>query len=256
MMVGYRNRSTILSVILLFAVISVITVIYKQGEATPQHRTTTRHSDLALSASTKQQQQHFFERNIDHYEPHDVLLPYAGHVPDTIHLIWCDRKWFEFKHMLSLLSIMKKQQPNKVIIHSWKNGPVMRDRNDYNLWYWQLKDEYYNIIESVKEGDPPECSNDEVMTPHILDVLKNNGGIYINDTIVINQHLHHLRNRPLTAAVVDKQKGLVFSNIAFLIAKKGEATTENLSALQSSRDLIECSTSGELSCVVVDSLID
>lgn len=139
---------------------------------------------------------------------------------------------------------MKKQQPNKLIIHYWKDQTILRDRNDYNLWYWELKDEYYNIILSPLGDTAPDCTNDGIMMGHVFNVLKNNGGIYINDTLVLNHHLHHLRKNALSAAVVDKDKGLVYSNLAFLVAKTGELTAEKIQTLQTSGDLIQCSTSG------------
>lgn len=137
---------------------------------------------------------------------------------------------------------MKVQQPSKVIVHYWNNNPILRDKNDYNLWYRQLTDEYYNIIASSLGETAPDCSDHAIMTGHILDTLKN-GGIYINDTVIITQNLHKLRFHSLAAGVVDRSKPLAFSNLAFVIAKKGEANLENL------RDpklaITDCVTSGK-----------
>ena len=236
-MVGYRSRTSCMALVAIVATFAIFTLFYNT-QTNPTHPTITN------TYTPDSKHKHFYERNVEHYKPNDVLLPYVGHAADTIHIIWCGRKWFEFKHFLSLLSIMKKQQPNKVIVHYWDDNPILRDRNDYNLWYWDLKAEYYNIIPSSMGKTAPDCTNDGIMMSHVFAVLKNNGGIYINDTVVLNEHLHHLRKRPLSAAVVDKDKGLVYSNLAFLVSKTGELTADNLQALQTSNDVIQCSTSG------------
>ncbi|XP_067934046.1 uncharacterized protein [Watersipora subatra] len=137
---------------------------------------------------------------------------------------------------------MKIQQPNKLIIYYWKNQPILRDNNDYNLWYAQLSSEYYNIVTKSLGEEAPDCSDDDTMTKHVTDVLAN-GGIYVNDTIILLKHLHGLRSKSLTAAVDDITKPVVYTNLAFLIAKKGEATLENLKKLRSN---ITCASSDAL----------
>jgi len=172
----------------------------------------------------------FFERGIKHYSPKEVLLPFEGYAPDTIHFVWCGRKWFEFKHLVAWLSIFKVQQPNKVIVHYWPNAPVMRDQNNYNDWYNQLKKEYYNIVVRPFTNDEKDydCSDTKGLTEYIFKVLKN-GGIYMNDSMLITEPLQVHRENGLTIGLVDTEAPLEFNNIGFMVAKPGWASAGNLS---------------------------
>ena len=237
-MLTLRLKRVVISVTAGLAALLIIYTLLNSGDS--RHNNSLSQGTCG-SLNTASKSVHFYERNISHYRPSEVLLPYTKTAPDTIHLILCGRKWLEFKHFLALLSIMKVQQPSKVIIHYWKDNPILRDKNDYNLWYSQLGEEYYNIMTWLIGDTAPDCSDDDVMTKEIMNVLKN-GGIYINDTVMLTQHIHNLRYKSLTAGIVDSDKPLVYTNLAFLIAKKGEATLDKLKNL---KDINLCSKSGK-----------
>lgn len=228
MMVLVRNKKFILTMVLA-VLITLMLYRYTAGQ---------RPTPIVSDSKTG----YFFERNIEHYKPMEVLLPYRKTAPDTIHMLWCGRKWFEFKHYLSVVSIMKVQQPNKIVLHYWENNLIIRDRNDYNLWYQELSDEYYNIVTNRLGATAPDCTDDSVMIGHVMDILKG-GGIYVNDTVVINQKLHDLRYNNVTVGLRDVEGATIYSNIAFIIAKRGYATAENL--LKPDKT-VACATSGKL----------
>lgn len=233
-----RSKGTLISAGVLLVTIVSVTFLLNTGS----HKI-----DMEMSQQDTlrmKPQEHYFERNLSHYNPSEVLLPYTENTPDTVHVLWCGLKWFEFKHFLSLLSIMKVQQPSKVIIHYWDDNKVLRDRNDYNLWYSQLLDEYYNIVTRSRGPTAPDCEDNTIMMENVLDILKN-GGIYVNDTIVLTHHLHHLRKLPLSVGVTNKNVPVTFKTLAYLVAKKGEATSEKLQSLRGDDFSSSCAVSGK-----------
>ena len=58
----------------------------------------------------------------------DVLLPDL--IPPDVHFLWCGTKWFEFKHYLSVMSVRRMIQPDKIYIH-FEQEPGL-DRVYYN----------------------------------------------------------------------------------------------------------------------------
>lgn len=206
------------------------------------YRPPESHSHLSEISDPGPVPDYFFERRVQHIHYDDILLPYTTHTPDTVRMLWCGKKWFEFKHYLSVVSIMKVQQPNKLVIYYWKDNLIMRDRNDYNLWYQELTKEYYNIVTYSLGATAPDCTNEAVMMGHLVDIMKN-GGIYINDTIILNKHLHTLRTHNLTVAVRQQTDNVKYSNIAFMVAAKGAATADGISHADRA---LTCENSGEL----------
>lgn len=239
-----RNRK--LQLLVGLSLIAVLVVLKTQSlnSATGQYFNSKRTINTILRESNIScpKTAYFYERNLTRLKYDEVLLPYTEYSPDTVRMIWCGKKWFEFKHYLSLLSVMKVQQPNKVVIYYWRENLILRDRNDYNLWYQQLTDEYYNIV-TVSMGDTaPNCTDNAVMMGILRDVMKN-GGVYVNDTVIINRQLHELRSHRLAIGVRDKFAGVEFNNIAFMVASKGAASTIDPS---NANKIVTCDESGEL----------
>lgn len=58
----------------------------------------------------------------------DVLLPDL--IPPDVHFLWCGTTWFEFKHYLSVMSVRRMIQPDKIYIH-FEQEPGL-DRVYYN----------------------------------------------------------------------------------------------------------------------------
>jgi len=54
----------------------------------------------------------------------DILMP--GLVPPDVHFIWCGERWFEFKNYLSVMSVRRTMQPDKIYIHYERVPPLDR----------------------------------------------------------------------------------------------------------------------------------
>jgi len=47
-------------------------------------------------------------------------------VPPDVHFLWCGERWFEFKNYLSVMSVRRAMQPDKIYIHYEKLPPLDR----------------------------------------------------------------------------------------------------------------------------------
>jgi len=54
----------------------------------------------------------------------EILMPDLV-VPD-VHFIWCGERWFEFKNYLSVMSVRRAMQPDKIYIHYEQTPPLDR----------------------------------------------------------------------------------------------------------------------------------
>lgn len=128
-----------------------------------------------------------------------------------------------------------------MVIHYWSDNPVLRDPNNYNVWHSQITSEYYNIVHRVLGQTAPDCTNDGMMMSYLLEIMQE-GGIYVNDTVIINHELHRYRRKKLTVAIRDEKLGYSFSNIAFMVAAKDYVTMDNI---KNPDQTLYCQTSGE-----------
>jgi len=55
-------------------------------------------------------------------------------VPPDVHFIWCGERWFEFKNYLSVMSVRRAIQPDKIYIHYENTPPPDR------VYYHQVRD--------------------------------------------------------------------------------------------------------------------
>jgi hypothetical protein len=58
----------------------------------------------------------------------EMLIPDL--IQPDVHFLWCGDRWFEFKHYLSVMSVRRAIQPDKIYIH-FENEPKI-DRVYYN----------------------------------------------------------------------------------------------------------------------------
>ena len=54
----------------------------------------------------------------------EILFPDL--VPPDVHFIWCGERWFEFKNYLSVMSVRRAMQPDKIYIHYERLPPLDR----------------------------------------------------------------------------------------------------------------------------------
>jgi len=54
----------------------------------------------------------------------EILIPDL--VPPDVHFVWCGERWFEFKNYLSVMSVRRAMQPDKIYIHYERKPPLDR----------------------------------------------------------------------------------------------------------------------------------
>lgn len=116
---------------------------------------------------------------------------------NMVFLVWCKKnRLFEFKHMLSVLSAIKVQQPLKVILYHWPGKPPIEDL--YNNWLTQLKTTFYNfevaiLPESI--SPPTACVDIYQQANYLSSIFKTfqYGGIFINENIVLHRPVNKFR---------------------------------------------------------------
>jgi len=60
--------------------------------------------------------------------PHAHLLN-ESFAPNVVYYVWCGRRWFEFQHYLSVMSVIRLLRPDNIVF-CYDNEPV-RSRFDY-----------------------------------------------------------------------------------------------------------------------------
>ena len=105
-------------------------------------------------------------------------------VPPNVHYLWCSggrERWFEFKHYLSVLSVMRALQPHKIVFHYDSEPPV--DKNQYNLWLRDLKNDAQFFIMQPMTGELADyCAGDRsARIQLILRTLDAEGGYYVSE---------------------------------------------------------------------------
>ena len=133
-------------------------------------------------------------------DPRRQLIP--GMVPPIVHYIWCGMNtWFEFKHYLAIKSISRWIKPDRIVFH-YIELPVI-DKLHYNQWFDELK---HNepFFETVKMNQTQSryCGGDRnTQVRIILDILREEGGIFIGPTTWILEFPAILRLRDLIYAL-------------------------------------------------------
>lgn len=114
------------------------------------------------------------------------LIP--GLVPSIVHFVWCGSRFFDFKHYLSLLSVIKVVKPDKLIFH-YDSLPVV-DKLFYYQWLDNLKHDYpFLQMEKLTANYLEICSSDTdaIKLNLILSLLEPAGGIYIGENTWITE---------------------------------------------------------------------
>lgn len=121
-----------------------------------------------------------------YWAPENQLIP--GLVPGIIHFVWCGKRWFEFKHYLSVQSVVRSIKPDKIVIHV-QDEPLV-DHLYYHQWFDNIKHDFpFLLVETLKPEQMAVCEskNRDAKIGVILDFLKEEGGMYVGDsTWIIN----------------------------------------------------------------------
>ena len=116
-------------------------------------------------------------------------------IPAVVHFVWCGQWWFEFRHYLSVKSVVRVFRPDKIVFH-YDVLPVM-DRRYYNQWFEWLKTDFeFLYLEEMSESMLSLCSsNQQYHVEAILQILNYEGGLYLGiNTILTDFSVDHRKN--------------------------------------------------------------
>ncbi|XP_067933428.1 uncharacterized protein [Watersipora subatra] len=131
-------------------------------------------------------------------EPRQILGAYEG-VANIVSFIWCGKnRLFEFKHMLSVLSALKVQQPLKVNLFYWPGSKPQEDL--YNSWLSELKETFFNFKVSKIPHDiqePVTCADTNHRANTISSLIKSMpyGGIFMDENILLQHPVDQYRKK-------------------------------------------------------------
>ena len=104
----------------------------------------------------------------------------GGLIPSTVHYVWCGRRWFEFKHYLSVVSVIRAIRPEQIVFH-YDQEPTM-DNSYYSLWLGELRKDY-PYLKMDHMDDAKICTADhETRVKMILRLVDaGGGGMYVSE---------------------------------------------------------------------------
>ena len=80
----------------------------------------------------------------DGVEKSHVTHQLPGQVPGTAHVVWCGEKTFTFADYLSVLSVVRVLEPQKVVFH-YNFLPTV-DEYMYNMWWQELQQSLPSLV--------------------------------------------------------------------------------------------------------------
>lgn len=135
-------------------------------------------------------------------------------VAPIVHFIWCSSGYFEFQHYLSVLNAFKFLRPTSIHFHYAGLLPQL-DADGYYQFFMDLKRDMPNLImESVSSR---ACSDDlNTKLNFVMQLLNNDGGIFIGDGIVLAESLPDFRKRSFSIAVNGNSLDVLMMEQGFL----------------------------------------
>jgi len=127
--------------------------------------------------------------------PHQHLLN-SSFAPNVVYYVWCGRRWFEFKHYLSVMSVVRLLRPDNIVF-CYDSEPVV-DSWTYNTWYSEIADIYPFFTRHRLLDDEPGCARNS--TPNmtfVRNLLTSTGGMYVNEHTILSRYSLDLRLKDL-----------------------------------------------------------
>jgi len=124
--------------------------------------------------------------------PHGHLLN-SSFAPNVVYYVWCGRRWFEFQHYLSVMSVVRQLRPDNIVF-CYDNEPVV-DWWSYNTWYSEIADSYPFFRRHRLLPDEPGCVDHSIpnMTFVRTFLLTATGGMYMNEHAILSRYPLDLR---------------------------------------------------------------
>jgi len=147
-----------------------------------------------------------------HPESASIVAENEG-AANILFYLWCGAgRFFEFKHMLSVLSAIKIQQPIKVMLFHWKDAEPKQDL--YNNWLEELQKTFYNFeINEVTSAIPmpADCSDPQQMSSVLSAFLAGHGGIYMNENVILRHPVNEFRMKSFVLKQTNGYPGVVIA---------------------------------------------
>ena len=123
---------------------------------------------------------------------HEQLLN-SSFAPNVVYYVWCGRRWFEFQHYLSVMSVIRLLRPDNIIF-TYDIEPVV-DSWTYNTWYSEIAESYPFFRRHLLLDNELGCLGHS--TPNMTFVrtylLTATGGMYMNEHTILARYPLELR---------------------------------------------------------------
>jgi len=132
--------------------------------------------------------------------PNDVLLD-PRLAPNTVYYVWCGRRWFEFVHYMSVMSVMRFVRPDNVVFY-YDSYPVL-DYWLYNTWFDEIKQQYpFFRPRFVNTTTENMCSGHGIVNmAFVYKRLTRRGGMYVNENTILASFPISLRRYDMVDAI-------------------------------------------------------
>jgi hypothetical protein len=122
-------------------------------------------------------------------------LPESTIVPRIVHFVWCLKNGFRFNNYLSMKSIVKYLDPDKLLFH-YASLPKV-DFFHYETWFDKLQSDIpvFQLSKFVHDG---VCNSTKSKRQFIANVLYDVGGIYVEEFTVFAMNMQYLYDIKIT----------------------------------------------------------
>lgn len=114
-------------------------------------------------------------------------------VSNNVFYVWCGHKLFEFRHYISILSVIKELQPFTIIFYY--NQFPQRDKDYYNTWFQEIRNTYPFLQLKKLTASQNGCLESSIPNmAFIYNLLKQEGGLYVNEDTIFDRYPLYFRN--------------------------------------------------------------
>ena len=188
-----------------------------------------------------------------------LLLP--GLVPNTVHYVWCGDRWFEFKHFMSVKSVIRALKPDMILLH-YDIIPKI-DKKYYHRWLSELKhDNAFFTMKLIDRFEPfgsKACATPQGRIDYVLHLMRDSGGLYIHENTWLVDFPIWMRKQDVVYGLTENREGFL---LARGYAIKGIPLEQVLTENRHKVVQLGCGTPAELVskhkvriCILVDGVL-
>ena len=210
-MAHYTGKKTVILTVLLVYVMATVYVINFHSDCQPELDVTPGVSKVRKRPLVNLEEDFESPNNLDLLSDSTLLDPNLA--SNTVYYIWCGKRWFEYQHYMSVLSVIKEVRPDLIIFY-YDQYPVS-DKWIYNTWLKELKESFPFLRFRPLSGDEKAAACEGHANPRLsfaYSRLTVRGGIYISENTILNRFPHYFKNITLVNAMNEKTKtGFIMS---------------------------------------------